>query len=75
MFYRIASLIFFSQIALPSFAPFECEETAADVHLERTDEKPPEGEDITSGNITHRKITGGWFFHFPMFAYWAHSDT
>ena len=65
MFYRIASLIFFSQTALPSFAPFECEETAADVHLERTDEKPPEGEDITSGNITHRKIPGGWFFHFP----------
>ena len=65
MFYRIASLIFFSQIALPSFAPFECEETTADVRLERTDEKPPEGEDITSGNITHRKIPGGWFFHFP----------
>ena len=65
MFYRIASLIFFSQIALPSFAPFECEKTTADVRLERTDEKPPEGEDITSGNITHRKIPGGWFFHFP----------
>ena len=65
MFYRIASLILYSQMFLPSFAPFECEETTVDVRLERTDEKPPEGEDITSGNITHRKIPGGWFFHFP----------
>lgn len=65
MFYRIASLTLFSQMILPSFAPFVCEETTADVRLERTDEKPPEGEDRTSGNISHRKIPDGWFFHSP----------
>ena len=63
MYYRIASLTLKTERKLPHFDAFECAKAEPDVIMEETAEEVPEGADICSGDITHRKIPGGWFFH------------
>ena len=65
MFYRIADLTLDSQLVLPSFAAFACEPGVPDVTLTRTEERPPAGEEIVSGDIVHRVLPDGWFCHAP----------
>ena len=64
MYYRIAEVVLFSQIELPSFEAFSWDGQKDDVTLEVTQETPPEGPETSSAQIFHRKIRGGWFFHF-----------
>ena len=63
--YRIAEVLLHSQIDLPSFTCFACDpcELAVQVNLERSDEIPGEGEEITSSSIVSRRIPEGWFYH------------
>lgn len=63
VYYRIAELVFFSEVTLPSFAPFVCAPGNADVTLVRTNEAAPEGPELLSGNIAHQALPEGWFFH------------
>ena len=62
-YYRIASLTLKTQRKMPHFEAFECEETEPDVIMEETEETPADGQDIISGDMAHRKVPGGWFFH------------
>ena len=64
MYYRIAEVVLFSQIELPSFEAFSWDGQKDDVRLEVTQETPPEGPETSSAQIFHRKIRDGWFFHF-----------
>ena len=63
MYYRIADVTLRSEIDLPSFAAFACEETAPDVTLTVTEETAPPGREIVSGSILHRVLPDGWFCH------------
>ena len=63
VYYRIASYVVASEFPLPGFEAFLCEEALADAALTETQETMPEGKDIVSGHITHRRVEGGWFFH------------
>ncbi len=62
-YYRVAELILQSCFKLSSFHEFACDPTEANVILEATDELPPPGIDQQSGQVIHRQIPGGWFFH------------
>ena len=62
-YYRVADLTLRSVFLLKSFSAFACEEAEPDVILEETDELPPAGKDQHSGEVTHRQIPDGWFFH------------
>ena len=64
MYYRIADLVLHSTFDLPSFSAFSCEPTAADVSVRLTDEKPPAGREIVSGDFYHRFLPDGWFCHY-----------
>ena len=63
MYYRIANLTVRSQLELPSYEAFACEPAAADVTLECTEDQPPAGEELVSGDIVHRILPDGWFCH------------
>ena len=63
MFYRIADIVLDSQIELPSFANFLCEETEPNVVLKMTEDLPGEGQENRSGFIAQRKTAEGWFYH------------
>ena len=73
LYYKIASVTLASYYQLPSFKAFIyepsdvdiCEPLAADVTLEKTEERPPRGQDLISGAIAHRKLADGWFYHAP----------
>ena len=62
-FYRIAGLTLCSPFELPSYSAFSCAPADADVTLERTDQRPEPGEDRPSGQLVHRRLEDGWFFH------------
>ncbi len=63
MFYRIADLTVCSQLELPSFAAFVCEPANPDVTLVCSEEKPPAGKELVSGDLVHRILPDGWFCH------------
>ncbi len=62
-YYKVAELVLQSTCKLFSFGKFECQPDKADVILEETDELPPSGKDMRSGDIVHRQMPDGWFFH------------
>ena len=62
-YYRVAELTIQSCYQLRSFSAFACEPAEADVTIGETDELPPDGDDLVSGTIVHRRIPDGWFFH------------
>ena len=62
-YYRIAELTLQSEYRLVSFGEFTCSPCKTDVILEKTDQIPPPGKDICSGEIVHRALQNGWFFH------------
>ena len=61
-YYRIGEITMHSTISLPSFQPFACEPSEADISIDRTEEQPPEGEGIDAGSAFIRKSEGGWSF-------------
>ena len=61
MYYRIADVTLQSKITLPSFAAFTVKPGKSDVTLILTQEEPPAGKEIKSGDIIHRAIPGGWY--------------
>ena len=64
-YYKIAGVTLASCYILPSFETFSCGPSSADVTLEKTEEQPPKGQDLTSGAIAHRSLADGWFYHSP----------
>ena len=62
-YYRITDVTLQSAYRLDCFGNFACEPANADMTLEGTEEFPPEGNEICSGAIVHRKITNGWYFY------------
>ena len=65
MYYRIAEITLYSEVRLPSYEAFLCEETAPDATLKRSDEIPPRGRDLPAGDGRVRRTEDGWFFHYP----------
>ena len=63
MFYRIADVTLESEIVLPSFTVFAAEPAVPDVTLVLTKEEPPAGKELRSGDMIHRAVPGGWYFH------------
>ena len=63
-YYRVAEVTLQSCCRLQSFDDFACEPMDADITLEATDELPPDGKDLVSGTIVHRRTADGWFFHY-----------
>ena len=67
MQYRIADVTIHTEIALPSFERFACEEggTGADLSmvLAPPEETVPDGPEVISEYIAQRKLDDGWFFH------------
>jgi hypothetical protein len=61
-YYKIAEITLQSFCRLTSFEPFSCDSSEADVILVRTDKQPPQGRDLISGTIVHRRLEEGWFF-------------
>ena len=59
VYYRIANLTVRSQLVLPSYEAFACEPAAANVTLECTEDQPPAGEELVSGDIVHRILPDG----------------
>lgn len=64
MKYKIAEILLSSEVTLPSFAAFACAEGEPDVCLTLTDRQPPEGKEVISANITHRRLPDGWYVCF-----------
>ena len=64
-YYQVAGVTLVSCFKLPSFTAFKRETFEGEVTLERTEEQPPEGQDLVSGTIAHRKLENGWFYHSP----------
>lgn len=64
-YYQVAGVTLASSYILPSFEAFVCEPLDADVTLEKTGERPPQGRDLFSGTIAHRRLSDGWFYHAP----------
>ncbi len=62
-YYRIADLTLESARELHSYKEFRCEQSKADVSVTETDELPPQGPEIASRAVVHRKLADGWFFH------------
>ena len=62
-YYRIGSYVIASEFPLPSFQNFLCAKAHADAYLTETKEHVPDGTDILSGSVIHRRVEGGWFFH------------
>lgn len=63
MYYRIADIVFRSQLHLSSFEAFICDPCEPDAVLDVTDEIPPEGTDTVAGSIVCRKTRDGWFLY------------
>lgn len=68
MYYRIAKVILYSQVTLPSFQNFiyEPEEKTsinAELKVTLSSELPPEGSEVISDYIAQRKTENGWFLH------------
>lgn len=63
MYYRIADVTLSSEIILPSFENFICDQNEADISITITDEVPEEGSEVTSGTVVQRTIEGGWYFY------------
>lgn len=61
-YYKIAEVTIQSFCRLTSFEPFSCNPSEADVILERSDKQPPQGKELISGTIVHRRLEDGWFF-------------
>ena len=61
-FYRIGEITVQSAVALKSFKNFICEETEADVCVEKTEEKPPEGNGILAGTEVIQHVNKEWVF-------------
>ena len=62
-YYKIADLTLQSVFEIPSFEEFVCEPCEAVVTMEAADEQPQEGAEQHSGNLAHRKLADGWYFH------------
>ena len=63
-FYRIGEITVQSAVALKSFKHFICEETEADVRIEKTKEEPPEGDGILAGTEVIQRTDDEWII-FP----------
>ena len=61
-YYKIAEITLQSFCRLTSFEPFSCDPSEADVILECTYKQPPQGKDLISDTIVHRRLKDGWFF-------------
>lgn len=61
-YYKIAELTLQSFCRLTTFEPFSCDSSEADVIFERSDKQPPQGKELISGTIVHRRLENGWFF-------------
>ena len=62
-YYKIAKQIIKSEYRLNSFDAFICDESQEDILIFKTAELPPNGADIKSGSIIHRRLKDGWFFY------------
>jgi len=61
-YYKIAEVTLQSFCRLNSFELFSCDPSEADVIFERTDRQPPQGKELISGTIVHRRLKDEWFF-------------
>lgn len=61
-YYRIAEIVLRSQIRLPCFENFLCEEQRHDVDLSITDRVAPAGKEFISGELIQRRLADEWFF-------------
>ena len=63
MYYKIAEIVFCSELILPSFAAFECNPSTPDAVLTFSEDIPQDGAETVADMFAIRKISDGWFLH------------